>query len=123
MLAAAVVALARIAFRVLVREHRALRFQDARAGVVLGGNQLDVLFLATPLARERLGKLGIETGDIHGRSEHRAFFAGAAEGAENCTPGDRPTYGRGGRPAKVAPFAGRKRSEHPQKRRRRILPL
>ena len=45
-LAAAVVALARIAFGVLVGEHRALRFEHARAGVVLRGDQLDVIFLA-----------------------------------------------------------------------------
>jgi hypothetical protein len=29
----------------------------------------------------------------------------------------------GRRPAKVTPFAGRKRSAHPQNRRRRILPI
>ncbi|MDT4838636.1 hypothetical protein FQZ97_723980 [compost metagenome] len=44
-LAAAVVALARIAFGVLVGELRALGFHDGRAGVVLRGDQLDVLFL------------------------------------------------------------------------------
>ncbi len=50
-LAAAVVALARIAFGVLVGQHRALRLEHARAGVVLRGDQLDVLFLALALAR------------------------------------------------------------------------
>ena len=49
--AAAVVALARIAFGVLVGEHRALGFEHARAGVVLRGDQLDVIFLALALVR------------------------------------------------------------------------
>ena len=44
--AAAVVALAGVAFGVLVRELRALGFHDGGAGVVLGRDQLDVLFLA-----------------------------------------------------------------------------
>ena len=64
-LAAAVVALARIAFGVLVREHRALRLEHARARVVLGSDQLDVVFLALPLGVERRLELGIESGNLH----------------------------------------------------------
>ena len=45
-LAAAVVALARIAFGVLVGQHRTLGLEHARAGVVFRGDQLDVIFLA-----------------------------------------------------------------------------
>ena len=51
--AAAVVALSRIAFGVLVREHRALRMEHARARVVLRCDQLDVLFLASILLLDR----------------------------------------------------------------------
>ena len=48
-LAAAVIALARIALGVLVGQHRALGREHARARVVLGGDQLEVLFLAALL--------------------------------------------------------------------------
>ena len=44
-LAAAVVALAGITFRILVGKLAALRFHHRGAGVVLGGDQLDVIFL------------------------------------------------------------------------------
>ena len=44
-LAATVIALARITFGVLVGQHRALRLEHARAGVVFRSDQLDVLFL------------------------------------------------------------------------------
>ncbi len=46
MLAATVVALARIALGVLVGQAAALRLHDALAAVVLRGDQLDVVFLA-----------------------------------------------------------------------------
>jgi hypothetical protein len=63
--AAAVVALAGIAFGVLVGQHRALRLEHARARVVLRGDQLDVVFLALPARRHRLRKLRIEAGNRH----------------------------------------------------------
>jgi hypothetical protein len=44
--ASAVVALARVAFSILVCKHRILDSHHQRAGVVLGGNQFDVLFLS-----------------------------------------------------------------------------
>ena len=44
---ATVVAFARISLGVFVREYRALCRQDPRTGVILGGDQLDVLFLPT----------------------------------------------------------------------------
>ncbi len=50
-LAAAVVALAGITLGVLVRQHRALGLEHPRARVVLGGDQLDVVFLALALRR------------------------------------------------------------------------
>jgi hypothetical protein len=59
-LAAAVVALVRVAFGVLVGQHRPLHRQHARAGVVLGGDQLDMLFLAPLLGLHRGPHLRIE---------------------------------------------------------------
>ena len=53
-LAPAVVALARIAFGVLVGELRPLRLQNARADVIFRRDQLDVLFLAPVFRRDRL---------------------------------------------------------------------
>src|SRR5580700_10193338 len=70
--AAAVVALARIAFGVLVGEHRALRSEHARTCVVLRCDKLDVLFLAAYLSGERRGELGIESCDFHRFLEHAA---------------------------------------------------
>lgn len=46
-LAATVIALARVPFRVLVGELRSLGFHDRGAHIVLGRNQFDVIFLAT----------------------------------------------------------------------------
>jgi len=69
-LAPPVVALARIAFRILVRQHRALRLQHPRAGIVLRGDQLDVIFLASPLAGHRLGQFRIKPGYRHRGIEH-----------------------------------------------------
>jgi hypothetical protein len=48
-LAAAVVALARVTFRVLVGQHGTLRGHDPLTRVILGRDQLDVLFLASLL--------------------------------------------------------------------------
>jgi hypothetical protein len=74
-LAAAVVPLAGVAFRVLVGQYRALRLENATTRVVLGGDQLDMLFLARPLVVERRREFGIEpaivwlaeTSPLHGR--------------------------------------------------------
>ena len=69
-LAAAVVALAGIAFGVLVGQHRALGLEHARTGIVLGGDELDVLLLAAALTRQGARQLRIEAFDRHGRPEH-----------------------------------------------------
>ena len=69
-LAAAVIALARIAFGVFVGEHRPLRLEHARARVILRGDELDVILLALALAGNGLGKLGIESGNGHAGVEH-----------------------------------------------------
>ena len=52
-LAAAVVALARVALGVLVRRHAADRLEHARPGEVLGGDQLDAVALPLELAAEQ----------------------------------------------------------------------
>ena len=53
-LAAAVVALARQTLRVLVGEPRALGFHHRGGGVVLAGDQLDLVVLAPALTEHRL---------------------------------------------------------------------
>ena len=58
-LAATVIATARVALRVLVREHAADRFHHRGARVVLGGDELDLLDLSPPLAFDRRVQLGI----------------------------------------------------------------
>ena len=78
--ATAVVALARITFGVLVGEHRALRFEHARAGVVFRGDQLDVIFLALAFVLEGGLELGVETTDGHRGTEHGMGLAGRSSG-------------------------------------------
>ena len=62
-LAAAVVPLAGIALGILVRQLRALRRHHGRRGVVLAGDQLDVLFLAAVLRLDRGPQLGVRLFD------------------------------------------------------------
>ena len=69
-LAAAVIALARIAFRVLVGELRALRRQHRRARVVLRGDELDVIFLAPVLGGNGSPDVGVVLGDRVRAMEH-----------------------------------------------------
>jgi hypothetical protein len=57
-------------FRVLVGEHRALHREHARAGVVLGGDQLDVIFLAAVLPLDGGMQLRIKLGDIQAGGKH-----------------------------------------------------
>ena len=71
-LAAAVIALARIAFGVLVGELRSLCREHGRAGVVLGGDQLDVIFLPEVFGGDRRRQLGIFLGEGAGAVKHRA---------------------------------------------------
>ena len=59
-LAAAVIALARVALRVLVRRRRADCLQDRRPGEVLGGDQLDLVPLALDLAAQQVCDLRVE---------------------------------------------------------------
>src|SRR5690606_36191107 len=58
-LAATVVALVRVALGVLVGQLAALGFHHQRAGVVLAGDQLDVILLAAGLVGDGLGQFGV----------------------------------------------------------------
>ena len=69
--AAAVVALARVAFGVLVGELAALRFHHQRACVVFRRDQLDMVFLAAVLVGDGLGEFGVETFNACVAREHR----------------------------------------------------
>ncbi|MNV37430.1 hypothetical protein D3C71_1289510 [compost metagenome] len=64
-LATAVVALARVTFCIFVGQLRTLRLHDARAGVVLGGDQFDVLFLTYFFLLHSLPQFGIIIGNVH----------------------------------------------------------
>ena len=79
-LATAVITLARITFGVLVGEYRALRFQHARTGVVLRGDQLDVIFLALAFVLEGGIEFGVKTTDGHRGTEHGKGLAGSTSG-------------------------------------------
>ena len=98
MLAATVVAAARIAFGVLVGQLRAGGGQHRRRGVVLAGNQLDVVFLALVLGADGGPELGVGVGDgVAGTVEHGGPWGDVA-------PGVRP-----GRPRRTAERACRAR--------------
>ena len=58
-LAAAVVALARIAFGVFVGHHRALRLHHGAGDDVFRGDQFDLVALAAEFLRDRAEKLGV----------------------------------------------------------------
>ena len=62
-LAAAVVAAARVPFGVLVRQDRAHRLEDGAGGVVLGGDQLEAVALAGELGVDGGGDLGVDRGE------------------------------------------------------------
>ncbi len=62
---AAVVAFARVTFGIFVGQLRALRLHHARAGVVFGGDQFDVLFLTYFFLLHSLPQFGIIIGNVH----------------------------------------------------------
>ena len=68
--AAAVIALARIAFGILVGQLAALRFHHRRAGVVFRGDQLDMIFLAAVFVLDRGPQLRVDIGDSVFSGEH-----------------------------------------------------
>ena len=62
-LAAAVIALAGIALRVLVRHHRAGGFEDGAAHEILRGDQLEAAVLTMQFVADGVGDLGIGFGE------------------------------------------------------------
>ena len=70
-LAAAVVAPARIAFRVFVGHHRALRLEHRPRDDVLRGDELDRVALAAELELDRAGDLRIGVGEGGGKERVR----------------------------------------------------
>ena len=91
-LAAAVVALARVAFGVLVGQLAALGLHHPRAGVVLARDQLDVVFLALALGGHGLGQFGVVGLDARVAGVHRRLLGGDGQ-ARDCTtlgPGPGP---------------------------------
>ena len=88
-LAAAVVALAGVAFGVLVGQLRALRRHDGGRGVVFAGDQLDVLFLAGVFGLDGGKDLGVGLFDenvavVHGSPSRRWSLCG-----DKGCPGER----------------------------------
>ena len=99
-LAAAVIALARIAFGVFVGHHRALRFQHRTADDVFRRDQLDLVALAAEFAPDRGGDLGI--GLLEGGGKERVgrgsgFGAGRRRGHRRNISTAATCYGRCGR--------------------------
>ena len=78
-LAAAVVAPAGIALRVLVRRHRADGLEHGRPGEVLGRDQLDLAALSLELTAEKVGDVGIEVCEPGDLEELDAFSRGHPE--------------------------------------------
>src|SRR5690606_21154190 len=93
--ATAVVALAGIALGVLVGELAALGLHDRRARVVLGRDQLDVVFLAPVLANDGVMDLGIDL--VEGRIgiEHGGFSAFSRRGGSRLPRRAADTVGNG----------------------------
>ena len=76
-LAAAVVALARIAFGVFVGHHRALRLEHGAGDDVLRGDQFDLVALAAELELDRAGDFRIGVGE---RTRKRRNSSGSGGG-------------------------------------------
>jgi len=72
-LTAAVITLARVAFGVFVGQLGALGLHYLRAGVVLRGDQLDMLFLTLRLAGNGVEQGGVEIGQGQAFMEHEGF--------------------------------------------------
>jgi hypothetical protein len=68
--AAAVIALARIAFGVLVGELGALGLHHGGRAVVFRGDELDMLFLASVFLGHGTGQIRVKTGKCHVFAEH-----------------------------------------------------
>ncbi len=72
-LASAVIALAGIAFRILVGQLAALRFHHRRAGVVFRSDQFDMILLAAVFVLDRGPQFGVGHGDGVFAGEHGKY--------------------------------------------------
>jgi hypothetical protein len=79
--AAAVIAPARIALRILVRHHRALGFEHGAGDDVFGRDQLDLVPLPPELALDRGEDLGIDIGEAGGKERVRQPVTAGRGGA------------------------------------------
>jgi hypothetical protein len=75
-LAAAVIATARIALGVFVGQHRALRLQHRAADDVFGRDQFDFVALATEFLADRVEDFGVGFGKRGSEQRFRAGFRG-----------------------------------------------
>ena len=73
---AAIIALAGVTLGVFVGQHRALGLQHSRAGVVLRGNQFDMVLLPALFFPDGRGYLVVEPLDGHAVVEHGIPLAG-----------------------------------------------
>src|SRR5690606_34054050 len=89
-LAATVVALARLAFGVRVGQHAALGLHHRRAGVVLGGDQLDVFFLALGFLLHAGKEFCIVAGNGQFTAEHGRSPDLSAGGSKSLSPDPGP---------------------------------
>ena len=71
-LAAAVIAPARIAFRVFVGQHRALRFENRARDNIFRGDELDLVALTAELELDRAGDFRIGRSKRRGKERIRA---------------------------------------------------
>ena len=82
-LAAAVIALARIAFGIFVGENRALGLQHGARNNVLGGDQLDFVTLPPEFEFNRLGEIGVGAGERGGEETGLAHYLPLDQGGGN----------------------------------------
>ena len=114
-LAAAVVALARIALGVLVRQHAALALQDRLRDEVLRGDHLQRALLAIELEADGLGDLRVDLGEraveeVRRQIGHSGDGSTPRGAAVRRVRGRRsgPRGGRGGRPRGRSPGSARR---------------
>ena len=76
--AAAVIALAGITFRILVRQLRTLRFHHSRRCIIFGSDQLDVVLLALVFFLYRRPQIGVDAGNrmVSGKHESLQLVGG-----------------------------------------------
>ena len=101
-LAAAVVALARQTFGVLVGQHRALRLEHGAADDVLRRDQLDLVALPAEFAPDHLGDLGIGLGQGGCKNGVRAGLRGGFQSLTSASPGMALAYHNGPKPPRLA---------------------